>query len=295
MRIAQKLKLIRGAAYNASRVTSTRPPRTALPIMVAPLAAIAGFVLMQVGSAIVARPLGFRPTLLVAEALLALPSVAALVVSGVGLRNGLGLVPLPTRSLVLSVAFGAALWGLSLGLFELQYSLWRPPAWFLEHFQAVHKLLRPLGPFDALVSFLAIALVPAACEELVFRGTVLPALLGLGATAAVTLSSMLFSAIHLQASASGELSFYQLPFTFVVGVGLALLRLRTGSLVPSILAHATVNGITFATAPFAGALDGPLPDPRPLFGATVLLGGLLGSSLFFRLLRNSLTPQRMGL
>jgi sodium transport system permease protein len=275
-------------------VTSARPPRTALPPFLAPLAAIAGFVLMQVGSAIVARPLGFRPTLLVAEGLLALPSLAALMVSGVGLRRGLGIVPVPPRTLALSVAFGAALWGFSLGLFELQYSVWRPPAWFLEHFQLVHKLLRPQGPIDALVSLLAIALIPAACEELVFRGTVLPALLGLGPTAAVLLSSMLFSAIHLQASASGEMSPYQLPFTFAVGIGLALLRLRTGSLVPAILAHATVNGITFATAPFAGSLEGPLPEPRPALGAALLFGGLFASALLFRLLRRPLTPERMG-
>ena len=145
------------------------------------------------------------------------------------------------------------------------------------------------------MSFLAIALIPAACEELVFRGTVLPAFLGLGPTAAVALSSMLFSAIHLQASASGEVSPYQLPFTFAVGIGLALLRLRTGSLVPAILAHATVNGITFVTAPFAGSLDGPLPEPRPAFGAALLFGGLFASALVFRLLRRRpLTPERMG-
>jgi sodium transport system permease protein len=277
---------MRGAAYNASRVTQTRPARAALPILLAPFAALAGFALMQVGAALVARHLGFRPTLLVAEGLLALPAVATLLVSGVGLRLGLGLLPIPKRTIALSIAFGGALWALSLGLFELQYSVWRPPAWFLEHFQLVHRLLRPQGAIDALASFVAIALFPATCEEIVFRGTLLPGLLGLGTQSAIIGSSMLFSAIHLQANSEGELSLYQLPFTFVVGIGLALLRLRTGSLVPSILAHTTVNGITFATAPFAGSLEGPLPDPRPVFGALLLLGGLLGSAWFYRLLGN---------
>ncbi len=286
---------MRRAAYNASPVSSKPPPRRALPVLIAPLAAIAGFALMQVGTLIVARPLGFRPTILVAEALLALPSLAALLVGGVGVRRGLAFVPIPRRTLLLSVAIGGSLWGLSLGLFELQYSLWRPPSWFLDHFQLVHKLLRPVGPLDAFGSLLAIAVVPATCEEIVFRGTVLPALLRFGAVTAVIASSLLFSAIHVQASSTGELSLYQLPFTFVVGMGLALLRLRTGSLVPAILAHATVNGITFATAPFAGSLEGPLPDPRPLFGASLLVGGALGSFLLFSFLRAPLTPRQADL
>lgn len=167
----------------------------------------------------------------------------------------------------------------SLGLFELQYAVWRPPAGYLEAFQRLHAALRPSGPIDALVSVAAIAVAPAVFEELLFRGVVLPALLrALGNWGAIFGSALLFGLIHLDLVNPGGL-FYRVPFAFAVGLGLGLLRVRTGSLLPSILAHALLNTITFVAEPLAEDPSAGLPDPRPLLGAALLIPGLAVAAL----------------
>src|SRR5262245_49820933 len=248
---------------------------------------------MAAGGAVAARALSLRAALVISELLLATPALLAILLLGVDLRNGVGLRRVAGRNLAVSVALGATLWSLSLGLFELQYALWKAPPGYLESFQRLHDVLRPTGPLDALVSLFAIAIAPAACEELLFRGAALPALVGLGAWAAAILSSLLFGVIHLDA-ASGGLSLYRVPFAVVVGLGLAAIRLRTGALPPAIVAHATLNAITFAAVPLTMASEGAPPEARPLFGAALFAGGLLSSLLFFSLLRKPLTPEHMG-
>ena len=106
------------------------------------------------------------------------------------------------------------------------------------------------------------------------RGVVLPSLrASLGAAGAIAVSSLLFALSH---------DFYRMPFTFVVGVGLGVLRVRSGSLTPSVCAHASLNTITFLTA---WALDDSLramDDPRPALGGALLLAGLAASVLLLR-------------
>jgi membrane protease YdiL (CAAX protease family) len=264
--------------------------RLALPALGALAVVLAGYLMMGVG-AWLGRTVGIRAVLIASELLLALPALAALAVHRVSLADGVGLRPVASRASLASLALGGTLWALSLGLFELQYTLWRPPVGYLEQFQQLHELLEPSGPLDAFVSLTAIAIAPALCEELVFRGAVLPAFLRLGAPAAAALSSLLFGVIHLDFG-GGVHSLSRVPFAFVVGLALAAIRLRTGALGPAILAHATLNGITFGAAPLAGPFDGSLPDARPLLGAALFLGGLLASALVFLKALPALTPRR---
>ena len=71
---------------------------------------------------------------------------------------------------------------------------------------------------------LAIALVPAFCEEALIRGVLLPSLrTRLGVFLAIGLSTLAFALMH---------DAYRMPFTFAVGLALGALRLRTGSLAP---------------------------------------------------------------
>ena len=65
-------------------------------------------------------------------------------------------------------------------------------------------------------------------------------------------SAGLFALIHIDTVSAGP-AFYRLPFAFAVGLGLAALRLLTGSLIPSMVAHAVLNTITFATVFLSGA------------------------------------------
>jgi len=221
-------------------------PREALPFVLAPIVVIAGWKLMgTIMGVALSLGLGLRPALVAAELSLALPALVALALVPAPWGTALSLRRIPGRLTAVSLAAGVAFWVASLGLFELQYAVWRPPPGYLEAFQRLHEALRPSGFLDALISVAAIALAPALFEELLFRGVVLPSLLrSMGAGWAVFGSAVLFGLIHLDGSVPGA-TFYRVPFAFAVGLGLGILRVRTGSLYPSILAHALLNSITF--------------------------------------------------
>jgi membrane protease YdiL (CAAX protease family) len=260
----------------------SNPQRLALPALLSPVVVVLGIAAMLAVANPAAR-FGIRPALFVSELFLAAPGLLALVLFGIPLAGGLALVPIRRRSAWLSLAAGGSLWVLSLGLFELQYTLWRPPEGYLESFRRLHAALRPADPLDAMVSVAAIAVAPAACEEVLFRGIVLASLLpALGRAGSLVLAALLFGLIHLD-SAAGALSFYRVPFAVTVGLGLGALRLRSQSLLPPTLAHAALNAITFLAAPLADDPSAGLPDPRPGFGAAMFAAGLAGSALVLRL------------
>ncbi len=230
--------------------------------------------------------LGFRIALLCSEALLVTPAVIALPLFGIPLSSGLGLRLWTLRIITLSLAAGISLWGASLGLFELQNVFWRPPEWYLDAFRRIHELLRPAGLFDAAISVVAIAVAPAVCEEILFRGVVLPSFAKrLGPLLGLAFSAGLFGLIHFDAGGAGQWSLYRVPFACAVGLALGALRITTGSLVPSILSHATLNTITFVAAPFADDPNQNMSPPNPLFGLALFFAGCAGFGLLFRLFR----------
>jgi membrane protease YdiL (CAAX protease family) len=230
------------------------------------------------------HPLGLRPTLMLAESMLIAPAILFLRLQRRPVAASLGLHRID-RVLVLVALFGgAALWAASLGLLDLQSWIWPPSDAFLESFRQLHAALRPSNAMDAVLSVVAIAVVPAVCEEILFRGVVLPSLVPwLGRIGAVIGSALLFGLIHLDGS--GE--FTRIPFAIAVGVGLGLLRIRTRSLVPSIVTHATLNTITFATVLAMGFDMDETPDP--VLGLALLAGGTMLSALVLRHARPPLT------
>jgi len=246
--------------------------RQALPAPLGPVAVVLGLVAMYACAGVAAPLVGLRPLLIVSEAALVVPGLILLAGFGIPFRDGLALGRVDRRRVILSIAAGASLWAASLGLLELQYVVWQPPPGYLEAFRRLHEALRPADPFDALFSVAAIALAPALCEELLFRGIVLPSFLrALGPAGAVAGSAALFGLTVL----------YRVPFAFAVGVGFGALRLLTGALPPVILAHATLNTITLLATPLVDDPSQPMPDPKPLVGVALLLAGsaLTGLSL----------------
>lgn len=230
--------------------------------------------------------MGLRSLLVLSEAALAAPAIALLWAHRSSRGSVLGDTRVSLRTVLAAAAAGLTLWALSFGLLELQYSVWRPPPGYLEVFRFLHERLRPSGPLDALVSLVAIAAAPAIAEELVFRGVVLQSLVrGLGAPAASLASATLFGLIHLDRTLHGELSLYRVPFAITVGLGFAALRLVSGSLLPAFVAHATLNAITFAAAPFTDDPAAGLPEPRPFLGAALFVAGLGLSLVPLRALR----------
>jgi membrane protease YdiL (CAAX protease family) len=265
------------------RTTGSDRVRQAILAGLSPVVVYVGVAAM-VSLSLLTRSLGLRPMLVASEVGLVLPGLLLVGLVAAAPAASLGLRRIDRRTALLSLAAGATLWGTSLGLFEVQYVFWSPPAGYLEAFRALHDALRPSGPLDALISVLAIAIAPAICEEALFRGVVLPPLAQfLGGLAAALISAALFGAIHVD-FATG-VSYYRVPFAFAIGLGLAALRLRTGSLFPSTLAHATLNTITFLAAPLTDDPAGGLPDPRPLLGISMLLVGAAASLFVIRAIR----------
>ena len=121
---------------------------------------------------------------------------------------------------------------------------------------------------------------PAGAALLLMAGAAAP--WALGACRAPTpeeLSALVFALMH---------DAYRMPFTFAVGLALGALRLRAGSLLPSLLAHATLNSLTFAAAPFLDDPAKPLPDPRPLLGLALLVLGTATTAFVWNRLPPSL-------
>jgi len=211
--------------------------------------------------------LGPRGFLAVSSCLLALPAlltVAALRSRSWGATLAVG--PIPRPLVLLSILLGGALWVGSIGLMEMQALVLPPPPEYILAFRRLHEALAPSGLLDGLWSVMVIAVLPALAEELVMRGVLLPSLVRpLGAAAAVIASAAAFAGIHLDP--------YRFLFTFTIGLVLGALRLRTGSLWPPILAHATLNAVTFVVAPLIDDPGQATYTPQPMLGLLCLVAG----------------------
>jgi membrane protease YdiL (CAAX protease family) len=90
-------------------------------------------------------------------------------------------------------------------------------------------------------------LVGPFAEELFFRGVGTRVLGFLGGTAAIIGTALVFGLVHGLVVALPALVFF--------GVGLAWVRLRSGSIWPSVLAHSAYNGLGLAILAVSWALD----------------------------------------
>jgi membrane protease YdiL (CAAX protease family) len=276
---------VRGVGHNALNVVASgsSPRRTSVHPVLAVVAVLAGMAAM-VGGLMVTAPRGLRTALATGELCLIAPGLLIVALSGVPVAEGLGLRRVSGRTVLLAALGGATLWAASLGLMNLQFVVWRPPDEFLESFRILHLKLRPRTFEQAVLSVTAIALMPALCEETLFRGIVLPSLARLGSAVALLGSTGLFALIHIDTVSAGPV-FYRLPFAFAVGLGLAAFRLLTGSLLPAMIAHAVLNTITFATVFLSGAASEAMEQPQALPGLLLLLGGGAATAWIFRALR----------
>lgn len=92
------------------------------------------------------------------------------------------------------------------------------------------------APFTTYATLIVSVLVAPICEEVFFRGFVLPGFLrGMPVAMAIILSSLIFAVAHADIG-----SFVVL---FVIGIALGFLRWRTGSIWPGIILHTINNGL----------------------------------------------------
>jgi sodium transport system permease protein len=115
-----------------------------------------------------------------------------------------------------------------------------------ESAENLQEIMQPLLERSPLALFFCVAFLPAFAEEILFRGFVLPGLATVMRPGpAVFVTAAVFAAAHLDPG--------RLPSTFVLGVVLGFLRLRTGSLWPAVLMHLLVNGAVVGLTVAAGA------------------------------------------
>jgi sodium transport system permease protein len=161
----------------------------------------------------------------------------------------------PTRGLALRVP---PWWALPLA--ALLGALFVPPlaeltAWIVRQFPALKDLLRMNNPLlrelhalaegpdwtPRLLGFAVLALLPALCEEVAFRGFILTGLRrAFRPWTAILLSAFLFSLY--------QMNVFQFVPHFVLGVVLGLLAVRSGSVLPPILFHLVYNSLLIAPA-----------------------------------------------
>ena len=117
--------------------------------------------------------------------------------------------------------------------------------------QMTSLFLDPNSHVPLFVSFLSIAIIPAICEELVFRGVMMPLLAKMTRNihAAVWITAMLFSLIHVQ--------FYGFLPRMIMGALLGYFVVWSGSLWTSILAHFINNASAFFMFRYFGTLETP--------------------------------------
>jgi sodium transport system permease protein len=158
----------------------------------------------------------------------------------------------------------------------------------LEEYHPLTGELRGPGAAAAPVRyFLVLALLPAVCEELAFRGFVLSGLARrFRPASAVLLSAFLFALYQMNV-------FQFVPY-FLFGLVLGLLVLRTGSTLPAMLFHLVYNTLVIAPVLFPGALRGLADgetalDAHPILRFAVIAacallaaGVLLGVTLLSR-------------
>jgi sodium transport system permease protein len=132
------------------------------------------------------------------------------------------------------------------------------------------------------VLLLALAVTPALCEELLFRGLVFSGLRRLGPIAAVVLSALLFAFAHA--------SIYRLVPTFALGALLGYARLKSGSIVPGMIIHAINNGLAMVLLVEQPTWAGPLlEEQRPSVTLTLIALAMCGTAVL--LLRSIRTAE----
>lgn len=220
------------------------------------------------------RTFQLRLVLIISEMALALPALLVALLLANRMPELYRFSPLSSGAALKTVALGLAFWGLSLGVFEAQYVFVKPPLEYLQQFQGLHETLRPHRALGWVFSIAAIAVAPAVCEEVLFRGLLTPVFRrAMGSTLAIVLSAALFGVIHVDGMRDGTSVYYRVPFAFVLGMLLAKLRIDTESLWPPMIAHATLNATTFLVVIFVEEPKGVLPDPQPLVAVAMLVVG----------------------
>ena len=89
-----------------------------------------------------------------------------------------------------------------------------------------------------ILLFITTSLLAPVFEEIIFRGVLLPTLSReFGIILGIIISAFIFAIAHL--------SLGEMPPLFILGIGLGITRIASGSLLSSVIMHSLWNGLTF--------------------------------------------------
>ncbi len=156
--------------------------------------------------------------------------------------------------------------------------------WFLQllggiGYQDQGMAIPSLDGFGVVGVILVVALLPAVFEEVFFRGVLLGGLRSYKTYAVVLLSGALFALYHQNPA--------QTLYQFCCGCAFALMAIRAGSVLPTILAHFLNNATIILLARFGITAFSPTATwiLMPIFGVCLLL------SLIYLIFIDKNTPE----
>jgi len=171
-------------------------------------------------------------------AAMAIAQVGMLAVALIALRvlrrppRALGLAPAPARFACAGVLIGLSAWYLNLALVDALVEVGP---------EDVETLQRAVARPSLTLVLLAVALAPAVCEEVIFRGVLLRGLASrIPPAVALILSAVMFALYHVRP--------VQMLPTFTLGLAIGLLSLRAGSILPAMIAHFLNNAMAIVAS-----------------------------------------------
>lgn len=146
-----------------------------------------------------------------------------------GLSESYRLGPLPFSSMLLIVALGV----LTMFFVNDITVLWAIPFEGIGMNPYINSIPVATNTRELMLNMLSVAVIPAVCEELLFRGAILPALEGYGTKRAMVLSSLLFMALHMSITGA--------PSEFIGGMVMASVVFSCDSIYAGITCHTVFN------------------------------------------------------
>ena len=128
-------------------------------------------------------------------------------------------------------------------------------------------------PSNYLISLISLAVIPAICEELIFRGILVNALKSKGEIFAIILSSVMFSIFHFSPA--------QLIYPICFGLILSIVYLRTKNILFPILLHFINNALSISIQYFSNSSGGTFSH-----SASNLIYAIITFAIWFLLIRH---------
>ncbi len=154
-----------------------------------------------------------------------------------------------------------------------------PPLWFWEMFGRIFD-----NDFGMAGAFLKVVIVAPVAEELIFRGVIMHGLMrNYKPAKAVFYSGLLFALFHLNP--------WQFPATFVLGLILGWLMIRTRNILLCMAGHAINNLLVLLSVTYLGQVE-PFPAGNLGKGAILLIS--LALVLLSVALMAAVTARRHG-